>query len=249
MSSQKATETESAAIASAIADLSSRRVEPRYVAAEALGDLPCGRRSAPPELIRATSDPDGLVRICAVEALGYIGDPASYTAARASLKDPSAIVRSYAAVSAVLLGGPKARSAIVNAAGRERSARARVGLAEARFLLGDRAAVADVVYLLRSRQYRVRCAAANTLADLPLTRSERAEALRALGAALAVESTKAARSTIVAARRDLRQLARADAGATREKRPFVTVDGGLPDDLDMSNREHFADWMQRHRTE
>jgi hypothetical protein len=27
----------------------------------------------------------------------------------------------------------------------------------------------------------------------------------------------------------------------------TTVDGGLPDDLDMSNRERMLDWMQRSR--
>jgi hypothetical protein len=43
-----------------------------------------------------------------------------------------------------------------------------------------------------------------------------------------------------------RELAKPAAGA-RRKMVWVTVDGGLPDDLDMSNRERMLDWMQRNR--
>lgn len=43
-----------------------------------------------------------------------------------------------------------------------------------------------------------------------------------------------------------RELAKPATGA-RRKMVWVTVDGGLPDDLDVSNRERMVDWMQRNR--
>jgi len=162
-----------------------------------------GTGTAPRDVITATQDPDQLVRVVALEALRDIGDPRTFAAARACLRDGSPLVRSYAAVALAVLDGARARAILDRAAPLERSSTARVGFAEARLALGDRAALRDLLRLLRSRQYRVRCAAANILSDADLMAVERVEVRRAIDAALAVEPTVAARSTLEAARRRL----------------------------------------------
>jgi len=44
-----------------------------------------------------------------------------------------------------------------------------------------------------------------------------------------------------------RELAARTAPARRKRIQWVTVDGGLPPDLDVSNREQLADWIRRNR--
>jgi HEAT repeat protein len=192
-------------------DAASRRAErelARCDALEAAGQALAGSRSAPRGLIQATRDRGWLVRVVAIEALQDIGDRRSFAALRACVRDPNPIVRSYAAVAAAVVDPARARPLIRRLAAAERSSQARVGHAEALFRLGDRAALATLLRLVKSSPYRVRCAVANTLADMELTAIERAEAVRAVEAALAVESTVAARSRLETARRALKGPAR-----------------------------------------
>ena len=44
-----------------------------------------------------------------------------------------------------------------------------------------------------------------------------------------------------------RELATPAAPARRKRIQWVTVDGGLPPDLDVADREQLADWIRRNR--
>lgn len=189
-------------IATALTD---RSVEVRYEAAEVLGCLLANRRRAPRALLRAATDRNSLVRTCVAEALGDIGDPAATPALKRLLRDRHPVVRSYAASSLATVAGIRARPLLLRAASRDRSSLALVGHYGALVATGDQAYVDPLIRLLGSRQYRVRCASANTLADLPLQADDRTRAIRALQATLAIEPTIAARSTIEGVLRDLRR--------------------------------------------
>jgi hypothetical protein len=172
-----------------------------------------------------------------LEALRDIGDSRSFAAARACLGDRSPLVRSYAAVAVTVIDPSRARPLIRRAARDDRSSTARIGYLDALFTLGERKALGDLTRLLRSRQCSVRSAAANTLANLELRPAERAEVRRAIDAALAVESTVAARSNLEGARRVL--------GRRAAFKPIA--DGGLPPGADVSNREQMMDWVRGDR--
>jgi len=222
------------------ADAASRRAERelgRADAIRAIGQSLAGGRSASRHVIDATRDPALLVRIEALEALRDIGDPRSFAAARACLRDRSSLVRSYAAVAVAVIDPARARALLGRAVRNDRSSTARVGYVDALFTLGERERLGDLLKLLKSRQYRVRCAAANTLATLDLTTDECVVVRRAVGVALAVEPTIAARSSLKRALRVLRRR------AVIQPR----VDGGLPPGLDVSNREQMMDWIQSER--
>ena len=193
------------------ADAASRRAERELARADAIktiGRSLAGGRSASRDVIDATRDPAWLVRIEALEALRDIGDARSFAAARACLRDRSPLVRSYAAVAVAIIDPSRARPLLRRAVLGDRSSIARIGYFDGLFALGQRDALGGLLRLLRSRQYRVRCAAANTVANLELTPAERTEVRRAVDAALAVESTIAARSTLETASRALRRRPR-----------------------------------------
>jgi HEAT repeat protein len=115
----------------------------RSCAAAALGLLgyrPAARTVG--ELLE--NDPDAVVRADAAETLGDIGDAGSLSALEAALDDPDEPVRGYAASSLGLLGGPRAKEILDRAYARQAAPRVRVGLAVARYRLGERSALADV---------------------------------------------------------------------------------------------------------
>jgi HEAT repeat protein len=103
------------------------------------------------------------------------------------------------------VSGPEAGRALQQALSRDRSSLARVGHYEALASIGHLAYVDQLLDLLRSRRYHVRCATANALARLPLPADDRGRAARALREALRHEPTVAARSTMTASLRDLRR--------------------------------------------
>lgn len=179
-------------------------IEERYFAAEQLGQLLRNRRAAPEALLRATSDRSPLVRTTVVESLGYIKDPAARRYLVRSLNDSSAVVRAYAAASLGRIGPAKMRRLLNDKRREERSVRARIGIAEGLLWLKDSSALAVLLRSLRSKQYRVRCAAANALAALPLTTRDRVQAADAINRALESETTVAARSSLENARRAVR---------------------------------------------
>jgi len=111
-----------------------------------LGYRPAARRIE--ELLE--NDPDAVVRADAAETLGTIGDAGSLSALEAGLDAPDEAVRGYAASSLGLLGGPRAKEIVDRAHAREAAPRVRVGLAVARYRLGERSAMSDVPRFVRS---------------------------------------------------------------------------------------------------
>jgi HEAT repeat protein len=185
--------------------LADRHSEVRYEAAHALGRILAGSGQAPAALLRAIGDRDELVRIAASEAAGDIGDKRAVSQLRRRLNDRSPLVRSWAASALGWLDAREAYDALTRASRRERSSTARVGVYEALFRMGDQASLQRLLALLRSRQYRVRCAVANTVAELPLDSGSKNEVRRALREALAAEQTVAATSSLESALRRLRR--------------------------------------------
>lgn len=175
----------------------SRGVEERYLSAETVGQRLRGTRKAPVWLVKSLgSDRSSLVRASVAESLGYIEDRFTSRALVRSLSDESPIVRAYAAGSLGRIGGGNNRKALTRLKDSERSARARVGIAEGLLWLGDPTGLEMLRRLLRSKQYRVRCAAANALASVPLNARANRIALDVASAALALERTEAAKSSL-----------------------------------------------------
>jgi HEAT repeat protein len=178
--------------------------EVRMRAAESLGMLMSGG-SSPSALIKRLQDSDRLVRIAVAETLGAIGDQKALPALRQALRDASPLVRSYVSESIGRLGGKRDIAGLETALEKETSETAKVGFYYGLYLLGQHAMLQELLKLLQSTDYRVRCATANTLSQIPGDESEREVILRSLRKALRQEPTVAARSSI---RSSLRRLSK-----------------------------------------
>lgn len=194
---------ESNVAAALIRRLSARSWEARKDAAAEMGRLLAGKAKSPAALIRKLADSDELVRIEVAESLGAIGDRKALPALRKALNDRSALVRSYVAPAIGELGTSKDAASIERKLQTERSAIAKVGYYAALHQLGRRRILPQLAELLEHPNYRVRCAAANTLGGL--ASSSDVAITRALRAALRGERTVAARSSLKASLRAIRQ--------------------------------------------
>lgn len=175
--------------------LTDSNYEVRMRATESLGILLKGKRS-PLALIKRLQDSDELVRITAVEALELIGDKKALPTLWKMTRDQSPLVRSYAAEAIGKLGGERDIPRFQKLLKQETSDRAKVGFFYALYVLGQDTVLKDLLLLLRSSDYRARCATANRLSEIPMDESEKEIILRALRRALRVEPTVAARSCI-----------------------------------------------------
>jgi HEAT repeat protein len=170
--------------------------EVRVAAIEGLGSLLDGQ-DCPRSLLGHLQDRSLLVRISTVTALGQIGDKRAIGQLRAALRDSSPLVRSYAAAAVGRLGKSAVREELNTLADLERSATAKVGFLDGLHAAGDTPkAVEGLLRLVASRDYRVRCAAANTLASLRLRSPLRAEVRGAVRRALRAETTTAGREAL-----------------------------------------------------
>jgi len=107
---------------------------------------------------------------------------------------------------------------------RERGDTARLGYYEALFLLGRREYLWDLLELLASERYRIRCAVANIVAGFRLTKAETETVLRAFKAALALETAAGPISSFRGAIRDIRRarpLATPGEGDCQRGRRFI----------------------------
>lgn len=193
-----------------------RSVEARSIAAELLSTLPERVEEVSSALNTLMKDKSELVRVAAVEAITRIGDSRFFGTAARLVNDPSPIVRSYAAEALVVLGGTRARRVLQRRRGEERSSLARVGVLGALFKLGEPSALTELLSLLGSRQYRVRCACANMLRDMVPLPEDRLPVLHALRDALNAEDTAAGRDCI---RRALHALQNPPGMASPAKAP------------------------------
>ena len=145
--------------------LLARSPEVRMESIESLGLI---LKKPIPELMSMLKDKNDLVRVYTVEALENIGDRSAARPLRKALRDASPLVRSYAASALGALRDHSARMVLHRTLLKEHSPRARVGFLVGLFLLGDKQQLPLLMALVDNKSYRVRCAAANTLAQLPL---------------------------------------------------------------------------------
>jgi HEAT repeat protein len=178
--------------------------EVRYDAAECVGLLRKGTGTVYKDLRLLLSSRNALVRTQALESLALIGDKGALPKIARLLSDRDPIVRSFAATAIADMKGAAYAGHIDRALRNEKQEPARVGLLEAAFCFGRRKTINQLLGLLGSRDYHVRCSTANALEFLPLNRSERTRAVDALRKAARYPLTYADGSTV---KRVLRRLA------------------------------------------
>jgi HEAT repeat protein len=155
----------------------------RYDSAECVGILERGRKSSPAGLLNLLQDSSALVRAQALESLALLEDRKALPKIVQLLSDREPVVRSYAATTIGELNGTAFLRNIQSGLATERIELARVGFYEALFSLGYRKTLPDMLMLLQSSNYHVRCAAANALESMPLDAGEVELASGALRAA------------------------------------------------------------------
>jgi HEAT repeat protein len=175
--------------------LSDRSEQVRLGAVGCLGLLGEGSTASCTKLRALLKDPSFLVRIETLETLVQLGDQDALPAVSRLLCDENPLVRAYAARSIAGLDGTSYGQAIYDALAAEKEDSARVGFLEALFLLGNRDVFEALLRDLAATDYRVRCAVANALEDMPLSAAEASQATQALEHAEANALGKADRST------------------------------------------------------
>jgi len=185
-----------------ISKLDDRNSEVRMRAAESLGDLLVGGEP-PKALIRRLADSDELVKASVAESLGSIGSSKALPALWKAIRDSSPIVRSYVAEAIGNLGTKDDASKLNKQLQQETSEIAKVGFYQALYILEEQSALEFLLSLLRSEDYRVRCAVANVLAQIHADKFNRPLILRFLREALKQEKTIAARSSLRSSIRSL----------------------------------------------
>jgi HEAT repeat protein len=192
-------------LSSFVSQLSAKSPDERREAAAQIGSILARAGDSPQALIRALQDRSELVRVQAAESLGLISDRAALRGLWIALKDRSGLVRGYVASAIGDLGTNKDVVRLRRALARERSPRAKVGYYAALHKLGEREAIPKLIELMRSSDYRVRCAAANNLGRLASRRREAETVSRALRAAMLEEPTTAGRSSFRSSLRLVRE--------------------------------------------
>lgn len=200
-------------LSSFVSQLGAKSPDKRTEAAAEIGSILARAEDSPQALIRALQDRSELVRVQAAESLGLIADRTALRALWVALKDRSGLVRGYVASAIGDLGTDKDVMRLRRALALERSPRAKVGYYAALHKLGDREAIPQLIELTRTKDYRVRCAAANNLGRLASRRREAEAVSRALRAAIREEPTVAARSSFRSSLQLLRER------LTRGQRP------------------------------
>jgi HEAT repeat protein len=152
----------------------------RDLAIECLGNFYEAKRIKATWLYPFLNDSEWLVRVETLESLAQIGDKSALPLISERLQDTHPVVRAYAAVSIGNLGGKRYLSEIRRTLEGELHDRAKVGLADALFTLGDTSQFPLLINLLSSSDYTTRCASANSLVDLDLTPRQHQIALAAV---------------------------------------------------------------------
>jgi HEAT repeat protein len=168
----------------------------RYDAAECIGILQRGRGLSPSGLRGLLKDRSALVRIQALDSLGLVRDKSALPNIIRLLSDQDNLVRAHAASAVGILGGRSYLNQLRRGLSLERDESARIGFYEALFSLGEREMLGYLLMLLKSSDYRVRCAAANSLDVMPLRKTETQTAITALKAANSKSLALADRTTV-----------------------------------------------------
>ena len=196
----------------AVSALTTKLIDPnsevRFRVTESLGLILSGSKRIPRSLTRRFQDADELVRIAAAESAILIGDRDVVPMLRKAINDPSALVRSYFAEALGRLGNKKEVAKLEKKLQNEPSEIAKVGISLALFLLGRHKFLEDLLSLLESRDYRVRCATANAVSQIYTSELDARTVVSSLRRALRSETTVAARSSIRSSLASLRRRLR-----------------------------------------
>jgi HEAT repeat protein len=196
-----------AAVSVLTAVLTDRSYEVRMAAVKSLSKLLKGNKALP-EILRLLTDRDELVRIETAEALARIGDRTALPFLWTALRDKSPLVRSYVAAAIGELGRRRDITALESEIEREVSDTVKVGILGALLMRGRKSAPGKLLALLESRDYRVRCATANTLSEIDASSETQRVVLASLQKALVQEPTVAARSSIRSSIRAIQRSSR-----------------------------------------
>ena len=169
--------------------------EVRMLAIESIAKLDDGKRYVK-QIAKYLQDKNELVRVAAAEFLGEFGKPNVLDDLEMALNDESALVRSYVTASIGSIGQKKSVSVPEKFLLSERDEVARVGFYVGLHKLKQKEYLHQLMELIESEDYRVRCAAANSLSSLKLASTEISLVVKILKSALGKEKTVAARSSI-----------------------------------------------------
>lgn len=149
------------------------------------------------------NDKDEVVRVDAVECVASLGGEKALKYLTKQLDDRSELVRRYVGGWIGEIGDKIFVAYLERKLKDERSNLAKVGLLEGLYLLGQEERLSELIHLLKSRRYMVRCALAHTLASLVNKKNK--EAIReSLINALKAETTVAAKSSMKNALRKMK---------------------------------------------
>jgi HEAT repeat protein len=163
--------------------LKDKSEEVRRDAAECVGALRKGGKFPHKGLRTLLQDKSALVRAEAVDSIALIQDRGALPSIARLLSDKDPIVRAYAAGTIGQLGGSAYLNKIYSTLSKETDDLARVGMLEGLYLLGEDSVLPQLLGLLESADYHVRCSVANALEFLPLQASDTALAVAALAKA------------------------------------------------------------------
>ncbi|MFY9646965.1 MAG: HEAT repeat domain-containing protein [Terriglobales bacterium] len=195
-----------------VMSLSDKNSFVRYSAVECLGTLHQEESIAASWLYPLMEDPSFLVRVATLESLDQIGDNDALPMIAKRLYDDNALVRAYAAGAIAQLDGGKYVPEIERALEAETDDNARVGFADALFLMGDERQFSELLKLLSSSDYHVRCASANALGAANLKPAQVQSALEAVSHAARNALFRADRLTMERVEKDLREQRKQEAG-------------------------------------
>lgn len=169
--------------------------EVRMFAVESIGRLPLNKASIN-ALTKMLWDRDELVRTTAVDALRSVRRPDLFASLTKALDDRSPIVRSSAAAAIGDIGLAKGFRVLSSRLSSEKDEHAQIGLLLGLIKLGHEEYLEQLLDFLRSGNYRIRCATANSILELTDSIKNKPLVLKKLREALKKERTVAARSSI-----------------------------------------------------
>lgn len=201
--------------------LSNADSEVRVKAVARLGIL-LEKKRVPPELISAFDDIEELVRIEVAETLGIIGDKSALPVLWKKINDSSPLVRREVAIAIGLLGNSDDARKLEEKLKNEKNATSKLGFYYALYRLGNDAYLLKLFQLFKSKQYRIRCAAANILVACLDDRLLAHLILSTLQEALKDEPTIAAKSSLTSSIKAVRSHIK-----KLPKQSFVTHHGTI----------------------
>lgn len=172
--------------------------EVRMNAAESLGIILSHAKNgkSPRPLIERLRDSNELVRVETADSLGAIGDQGALPGLWKATRDKSSLVRSYASSSIGEMGRESDKRKLWSLLSKERSPRAKLGILEGLFSLGERRALFDILVFLKSKDYRIRCSVVNIVSGFHLSSKEKPLVLKTFSSHLKNEKSEAVRTTI-----------------------------------------------------